>query len=143
MQTEVNILLVEDEEIDIIDIQRLLNNLPIKYNLHIARNGEEAIETLNGSGTMADGVMPDIILLDLNMPRMNGFEVLSTITTSHKWGLLAVYIVTTSSDPVDRSAAAALNVKGYIEKPVRLSNIKNQQAIESMIDFIKELSARS
>jgi CheY-like chemotaxis protein len=139
MNKEVNILLVEDEEIDIIDMKRMLDTLPIQYSLHVARNGEEAIEILNGNRTLPKEVLPDVLLVDLNMPRMNGFEFLTTITTGHKWGPLAVYVVTTSSDPVDRSAAKALHVRGYIEKPVSVANPNNGEAIESLVEFIKSL----
>jgi CheY-like chemotaxis protein len=139
MNKEVNILLVEDEEIDVMDITRFLQRLPVKYQLHLARNGEEAVEMLNGHGTLPEGVLPDLVLVDLNMPRMNGFELLTAITTSHKWGPMEVYIITTSSDPVDKSAAKALNVKGYIEKPVSLKNPNNLEAIESITSFLTGL----
>lgn len=140
MKREVNILLLEDEEIDVIDMKRMLDTLPIRYKLHIARNGEEAIEILNGNRSLAKGTAPDILLVDLNMPRMNGFEFLTMVTTGHKWGQLAVYIVTTSSDPVDMSAAKALHVKGYIEKPVSIPNENNEESIRSLIEYINSIA---
>ena len=75
MNKLINILLVEDDQLDAIDIKRSLDKLNILYKLTHTRNGEEAIEFLE----LNSDSLPDLVLLDINMPRVNGLELLSTI----------------------------------------------------------------
>ena len=80
----INILLVEDDTLDVMDARRTLDRMDILYKIHEAKNGEEALEHLNQS--QQSGLeKPHIILLDINMPKMNGIEFLSNIRQRDEW----------------------------------------------------------
>ncbi|RYD56103.1 MAG: response regulator [Sphingobacteriales bacterium] len=131
-----NILLVEDDQLDVMDIKRTLDKTNIMYQLHVAANGEEAIDMLNGKTEDGNKINPDIMLVDINMPRMNGLELLSTIRNSDQWKHLKCFIVTTSEEKVDREAAKKLGVSGYIVKPLKLSNTTTMDSFNLMIDLM-------
>jgi CheY-like chemotaxis protein len=127
----IDILLVEDDPLDIIDISRQLDKQHLIYQLHTARNGEEALRILEEGP-----VLPDIALIDINMPKMNGLELLHTIRHHEEWKSLKCFIITTSDEKVDRRAADALGVSGYIIKPLKLSSPASMDAFNLMIDLI-------
>jgi CheY-like chemotaxis protein len=132
MEKLINILLVEDDQLDAIDIRRSLDKMKIFYQLHIARNGEEALALLNGD----EGLHPDVALIDINMPKMNGFEFLASIRKDEKWKDLKSFIITTSDEKVDRETAKQLGVSGYIIKPLKLNNATSLDAFNLMIDLM-------
>ena len=136
MEKIANILLVEDDQLDVMDITRTLNKSGIMYQLHVATNGEEAIDLLNGKNEDGSALTPDIILLDINMPRMNGLELLNVIRNTEKWKHIKCFIVTTSEERVDREAAKQLGVSGYIVKPLKLSNTTTMDSFNLMIDLM-------
>jgi CheY-like chemotaxis protein len=114
-----NILLVEDDEVDVMNVRRAFQKNRITNPLFVATNGVDALEQLRG------GVIPRdrrIILLDLNMPRMNGIEFLKEIRQDPELNLTPVIVLTTSNDERDRIEAYNLNVAGYLLKPVTFSN---------------------
>jgi len=114
-----NILLVEDDEVDVMNVQRAFKKNNIANPLFLAGNGLEALEQLR------DGAIPRdrrIILLDLNMPRMNGIEFLRELRRDPELNLTPVIVLTTSNDERDRIEAYNLNVAGYILKPVTFGN---------------------
>lgn len=108
------ILLIEDDEVDILNIQRGFQRANILNHLYIANDGIEALELL-ASGTIET---PLVILLDINMPRMNGLEFLKAIKNDEKWKVVPVVVLTTSKAEQDRLTAYQSNVAGYIVKPV-------------------------
>ncbi|MDB4951470.1 MAG: response regulator receiver protein [Gemmatimonadetes bacterium] len=110
-----NILLVEDDEVDVMNVQRAFRKNNICNPLWVAANGEEALAALRGSGIPRDR---RLVLLDLNMPRMNGIEFLRELRADPELGLTPVVVLTTSDDDRDRVDAYHLNVAGYILKPV-------------------------
>ncbi|WP_192821171.1 response regulator [Rufibacter sp. LB8] len=110
----VNILLVEDDEVDIMNVQRAFKKNNINNPLHIARNGLEALETLR-DGSIP---MPPIIILDINMPKMNGIEFLQELRQDPKLNRISVFVMTTSNEDSDKINAYNLNVAGYILKPL-------------------------
>ena len=130
-----NILLLEDDYLDVIDIRRTLDKMDVLYKLHVAKNGEEAIGILKGEGEAALDTLPDIVLIDINMPKMNGIEFLSEIRKNGKWRSLKCFILTTSDEPIDREVATNLGVSGYIIKPLKLSN-PSKDAFNLLIDLI-------
>lgn len=136
MEKLVQILLVEDDELDVIDIKRSLEKLGILYQLHVAKNGEEAIEILSGKRSLPENTLPDFVLIDLNMPKMNGLELLTVIRNSEEWRSLKCFIITTSSEAVDKKDAQALGVSGYIVKPLKLNNPSSMDAFNLMIDLL-------
>lgn len=114
----VGILLVEDDQVDVMNVRRAFKKVRITNALHVASNGVEALAMLRGNGAAAIEPRPKIILLDLNMPKMNGIEFLSEIRKDPELRRISVFVLTTSDDDRDKVAAYDLNVAGYILKPV-------------------------
>ena len=114
-----NILLVEDDEVDVMNVRRAFQKNHIANPLFVAANGRDALEQLR------EGRIPRdrrIILLDLNMPQMNGIEFLRELRADAELRLTPVIVLTTSNDERDRIEAYNLNVAGYLLKPVTFSN---------------------
>jgi CheY-like chemotaxis protein len=113
-----HILLVDDDEVDVMNVQRAFKKNNKRNPLYIASNGLEALELLRGQGTVAVPGPRRLVLLDLNMPKMNGLEFLRAIREDAALRPLTVVVLTTSDDERDRIEAYNLNVAGYILKPV-------------------------
>lgn len=110
----VHILLVEDDDVDVQAVHRAFRKLKIANPVHVARDGLEALEVLRGTkGAMPS---PHLVLLDLNMPRMNGIEFLEEIRNDEALRETIVFVLTTSQADEDRVEAYRLNVAGYIIK---------------------------
>ena len=135
MDKVVNILLVEDDNLDIIDVKRTLDKMHILNNMTVARNGEDALQILNNKKRSAE-TNPDIVLIDINMPKMNGLEFLREIRKMHAWKDLKCFMITTSDEKVDRMAAKELGISGYIVKPLKLNNPSSMDAFNLMIDLM-------
>jgi CheY-like chemotaxis protein len=114
-----NILLVEDDEVDVMNVQRAFRTSNIANPLFVAENGEAALRMLRGGEVPRDR---RLVLLDLNMPRMNGIEFLRALRADPALSLTTVVVLTTSNDERDRVDAYQLNVAGYILKPVTFQN---------------------
>lgn len=109
------IFLVEDDEVDVMNVKRAFAQHNIRNPLFIARDGVEALEKLR------NGEIPKerrIVLLDLNMPRMNGIELLREVRNDPALYSTTVVVLTTSKDEQDMIDAYNLNVAGYLVKPV-------------------------
>jgi CheY-like chemotaxis protein len=118
-QTVINILLVEDDHVDVMNVQRAFKKLNIDYPLHVAYNGQEALNMLrgsNGKARLSSG--PLIILTDINMPKMNGIEFINELRKDPEFETTPIFIMTTSNDLNDKSEAFKMNVAGYILKPL-------------------------
>jgi CheY-like chemotaxis protein len=109
------VLLVEDDQVDVMNVQRAFRKSHILNPLFVAGDGVEALELLRGGNVPARGLL---VLLDLNMPRMSGIEFLREVRRDAELKHLPVVILTTSDDERDRVEAYNLNVAGYILKPV-------------------------
>jgi CheY-like chemotaxis protein len=114
-----NILLVEDDEVDVLNVRRAFQKNHITNPLFVASNGLDALEQLRSGAIPRDR---RIILLDLNMPQMNGIELLREIRQDPALNLTPVIVLTTSNDERDRIEAYNLNVAGYLLKPVTFGN---------------------
>ncbi|HET9263741.1 MAG TPA: response regulator [Vicinamibacterales bacterium] len=114
-----NILLVEDDQVDVMNVRRAFDKNRITNPLYVAGDGIEALSMLRSAK-----VPPArrIILLDLNMPRMNGIEFLRELRNDPALGLTPVVVLTTSNDERDKIDAFNLNVAGYLVKPVTFIN---------------------
>ncbi|WP_438005991.1 response regulator [Sorangium sp. So ce321] len=110
-----NILLVEDDEVDVMNVRRAFKRNNISNPLWVAGNGVEALEMLR-SGSIP--VERRLILLDLNMPKMNGIEFLRELRADPDLVSTSVVVLTTSNDDRDKVGAFNLNVAGYLLKPV-------------------------
>jgi CheY-like chemotaxis protein len=115
----VNILLVEDDSVDVMNVQRAFKKNNIQNPLYLAKNGLEGLAMLRGTdGQEMIRPRPQIIMLDLNMPQMNGLEFLKELRNDPELKSISVFVMTTSKDDKDRFEAYNLNVAGYIIKPV-------------------------
>ncbi|MBL7924768.1 MAG: response regulator [Bacteroidia bacterium] len=120
------ILHIEDDQVDRMVIERVIKRLNITNNILHAANGEEALELLKRSQTSgAPESIPNVILLDINMPKMNGLEFLKELRAEPHFRHISVFVVTTSSDDADRKEAYQYNVAGYIIKPVDISQFES------------------
>jgi CheY-like chemotaxis protein len=114
-----NILLVEDDDVDVMNVRRAFAKHHITNPLFVARDGVEALEKLR------DSEIPKgrrLVLLDLNMPRMNGIEFLRELRNDPQLAPTPVVVLTTSNDDQDKVEAYHLNVAGYLLKPVTFIN---------------------
>jgi CheY-like chemotaxis protein len=114
-----NILLVEDDEVDVMNVRRAFERGHMKNSLWVAGNGLEALEMLR------ENVVPKdrrLILLDLNMPKMNGIEFLEALRADPELSNTPVVVLTTSNDDQDKLDAYTYNVAGYLLKPVTFNS---------------------
>ncbi len=111
----IHFLLVDDDDYDVMAVQRAFRKRRLKNPLHVARDGLEALERLRATGPDALP-RPLVLLLDLNMPRMNGLELLETIRGDPALYGLDVFVLTTSDGELDRRQAAEHNAAGYVVK---------------------------
>jgi CheY-like chemotaxis protein len=116
-----NIFLVDDDETDVLAIKRALRTMiqEGKFDLDIFRDGQavtERLEEISASAGGDEDNTPDIMLLDLNMPKMGGFEVLAKIRKDRKLSPMVVFILTTSNNPEEIKKAYSQNVAGYLVK---------------------------
>jgi CheY-like chemotaxis protein len=112
------ILLIEDDRVDIMTVQRALKKNKISNPLHIARTGLEALSMLRGEvGFEKISPLPALILLDLNLPKMSGIEFLRELRSDQELKDLHIIVLTSSNEPKDRAAAFEYDVDDYIVKP--------------------------
>ncbi len=113
MRTSRPILLVEDDNVDAMTVKRALKDLKVTNQLVHRINGEEALNYLRDKDTLK----PCVILLDLNMPKMNGLEFLKIAKTNAEFRQIPVIVLTTSKDEQDKVETFQFSVAGYITKP--------------------------
>lgn len=126
------ILLIEDDELDVISVERSLRKMDIKFELYTAFNGKEALNLLTNPAVK---IAPDVVLLDLNMPKMNGIEFLKIIRKDQNLVNLKVFVMTTSTEMADRSITEDLGISGYIIKPLNEDNTKRTDSMDSFVQF--------
>ncbi len=114
-----SVLLIEDDNVEILKFQRVLKQLNIKNKFYISKNGEEALSYLKNE----EKELPDLILLDLNMPRMDGFEFLEAIKNT-VYEKIPVIILTTSNLDQDIEKSKEYKIKGYVVKHIRYEDYK-------------------
>jgi CheY-like chemotaxis protein len=115
---ELHILLVDDDEVDVLTIKRAFQRNRLTNPIHVAHNGLEALERLR-DGPLGPRLL---VLLDINMPKMNGIEFLRAIRADPALQATSVVVLTTSNEERDRVDAFKLNVAGYLLKPVSFGN---------------------
>ena len=123
------ILLVEDDRVDIMTVQRALKKIEISNPLYVARTGVEALGMLRGDGFPRIEPMPSLILLDLNLPKMGGIEFLKELRADPQLNSLQVIVLTSSNEPSDRAAAFEYEVDDYIVKPHSFDEFSNAMSI--------------
>jgi CheY-like chemotaxis protein len=143
MTNLINILLVEDDEVDIMNVQRAFRKNNIKNPLHITRNGLEALQALRGEHPEVNIPSPRIILLDINMPKMGGIEFLTELRKHPELKAISVFMMTTSNEESDKVAAYDLNVAGYVLKPLSFEGFTEAVAILNHYWHLCEMPVRT
>lgn len=135
------ILMIEDNPGDVLLTMEALKEVKIRNSVHVAKDGVEGIEFLHREGKFADAPRPDIIFLDLNLPRKDGREVLAEIKDDPELRRIPVVILTTSTAEQDVLKTYNLHANCYITKPVDLDQfISVVQSIENFWFSIVKLA---
>jgi CheY-like chemotaxis protein len=129
----IEILLVEDDEGDVLLTTEALEASKITNNMHVARNGEEALKFLRRQDGFADAPRPDIVLLDLNLPRVDGREVLAQVKSDDALRRIPIIVLTTSEAEEDIVRSYDLHANAYVTKPVDFNRFL--QVIQSIDEF--------
>lgn len=114
MTKSLNILLIEDDAIEVMKFNRVLSTLGLNHKIVEANNGEEALEILKIKETV-----PDIIILDLNMPKINGIEFLQILKNDNYLRYIPAIILTTSNNHKDVLECYKIGIAGYVLKPLK------------------------
>ncbi len=143
MKNEIPILLVEDDDVDAENVVRAFKKNKITNPLYITGNGEEALAFLHHTGSYSapeKSPRPGVILLDLNMPVMNGIEFLTIVKADEDLRMIPVVVLTTSQEEGDRVESFKLSVAGYIIKPVEFDNFVKAISTIDVYWTLSELS---
>lgn len=133
MSRPIEILMVEDSPTDRMLTEEALRDARVLNHLHYAVDGVRAMEFLRREGAYAAAPRPDLILLDLNLPRKDGREVLAEIKADERWKRIPIVILTTSRDEADVLRAYGLHANCYITKPVDF--VKFVEVVRSIENF--------
>jgi CheY-like chemotaxis protein len=132
MQNSKPILLVEDDNVDMMVVERLLNNLKIINSLVYFTNGQETLEYLRNE----DNEKPCVIFLDLNMPKMNGIEFLKVVKAEQKLRKIPIVMLTTSKEEQDVIESFKFGINGYVVKPLDYEKFKEALGVINLhLDF--------
>jgi CheY-like chemotaxis protein len=131
--TTVHFLIVDDDEISIMGLQRAMKQLRIVNPVTVARSGQEALGYLRGACDEAQVLPPYIITLDLNMPKMSGFEFLDILREDPALNKAVVFVLSTSDAKSDVDKAYARNIAGYIVKEDAANSF--QKALEVLNQY--------
>jgi CheY-like chemotaxis protein len=114
----VDVLLVEDDPGDVLMTKEAFEHYKLRNVLHVVTDGEQALQFLRRTGGYADAPRPGLILLDLNLPRLDGLEVLAELKADPELKVIPVVILTTSQAQQDVLRSYALHANAYVSKPV-------------------------
>lgn len=128
MTKSLNILLIEDDAIEVMKFNRVLSTLGLNHKIIEANNGEEALEILNVKNTI-----PDIIILDLNMPKINGIEFLQILKNDIFLKYIPAIILTTSNNHKDVLECYKIGIAGYVLKPLKYEDYVDR--IKKMLEY--------
>lgn len=128
MNKSLNILLIEDDAIEVMKFNRVLSSLNFKHKIIEANNGEEAIKILKEKETV-----PDIIILDLNMPKINGIEFLGILKGDDYLKYIPAIILTTSNNRKDVLECYKIGIAGYLLKPLKYDDYVDR--IKRLIEY--------
>lgn len=122
------ILLIEDDMIEVMKMNRTISTLKLKHKITEANNGEEALKILEDKNSL-----PSIILLDLNMPKINGIEFLRILKGNKELRHIPTIILTTSNNQKDLLECYKIGVSGYVLKPLKYEDYVSK--IESLLNY--------
>jgi CheY-like chemotaxis protein len=126
---EAVILLVEDDRVDVMTVQRAFKKNNVSNPLYVARTGVEALGMLRGDGYSRIEPTPSLILLDLNLPKMGGIEFLKELRADPLLKPMRVIVLTSSNEPGDQAAAFEYEVEDYIVKPHSFDEFSHAMSI--------------
>ena len=135
--TLVHVLLVEDDEGDVLMTREAFEFYKIRNPLHVVTDGEQALHFLRRSGQFAGAPRPGLILLDINLPRLSGLEVLAELKADPELAVIPVVMLTTSQAEEDILRSYKLHANAYVSKPVDFENFV--AAIRQIDDFFLTL----
>ena len=133
IDSKAGILLVEDDRVDVMTVQRALKKNRVVNPLHVARTATDALGMLRGEGFKKIDPPPALILLDLNLPRMSGIEFLQELRADPQLQDLCVIVLTSSNEPNDRAAAFRYEVEDYVVKPHSFDDFTT--AIRTVLEY--------
>lgn len=128
MNKALNILLIEDDAIEVMKFNRVLSSLNMKHKITVANNGEEAIAVLK-----VKEIIPDIIILDLNMPKVSGIEFLEILKQDSYLKYIPAVILTTSNNHKDVMECYKIGIAGYVLKPLKYDDYVDR--IKSIVSY--------
>jgi two-component system, chemotaxis family, response regulator Rcp1 len=134
---EIHVLLAEDNRGDVLLVREALTAHHLSYTLHVASDGAQAVDFVARMGQPGEAPCPDILLLDLNLPRVDGHEVLREFRRHPDCATTPVIVVSSSDSPRDREKVSALGVARYFRKPTNLDAFLQLGAL------VKELTERA
>jgi CheY-like chemotaxis protein len=137
-----HILLVEDNEADIFYATEVLEDTKIINKISVVRDGKEAIDFLNKTGKYSGVEYPDLVLLDINIPKKNGHKVLNYIKTSEKLKHITVVMLSTSSTQADIEQAYKNFANGYIIKPLGTDDLLEAIKLNGDSKFFNSLATQ-
>ena len=114
----IEVLLVEDDPGDVLLIREAFDFNKVHNNLNVVSDGEQALDYLRGTGDYSDRIRPDLVLLDLNLPRKDGREVLAEVKTDPDLRTIPIVVLTTSEAEEDVLKSYQLHANAYVTKPV-------------------------
>jgi CheY-like chemotaxis protein len=120
-ESRFQILVVEDAEPDVLLLREALERAGLNFELQVLDDGEKAVDFIETIDRDQNAVRPNLVLLDLNLPRMNGGQVLERLRQSATCGQIPVVILTSSDSPSDKAQAGQLRATEYFRKPSRLN----------------------
>jgi len=133
MPRAAKILLVEDNSGDEFLVRDAFQRGRAKHQLEVARDGEAALDRLHGIGEHSEKQEPDLILLDLNLPKIDGREVLKVVKSDERLAGIPVLILTTSAAPADVTGCYLLHANAYLAKP--FDALGYEQIVEAVENF--------
>lgn len=128
MKQKLNILFIEDDEIEIMKLHRTLSSLELKHSITEAHDGHQALKVLKENDKL-----PDLILLDLNMPKMNGIEFLRKLKENDILKYIPTIILTTSNNRKDVLECYKIGIAGYMIKPLKYDDYVEK--LKSLLDY--------
>lgn len=128
MNSKLNILLIEDDTIEVMKFKRALSKLKLDHKLQNAVNGEDALKILEQKDRL-----PNIILLDLNMPKINGIEFLTILKKDEVLKYIPTIILSTSNNKKDLLECYKIGIAGYVLKPLKYEDYVSK--IEKLLDY--------
>ena len=119
-ETPIELLLIDDDEKDIFLTQRAFRKCGVKSHVQVAKDGEEGVALLRGTSPFEMASRPDLIMLDLNMPRMTGYEFLDIVKTDEDLKSIPVIVMTMSQSEVDMERSYWAHANAFLSKPLEL-----------------------